>query len=77
MRITPLLLLAVVASIAHAHETLIDGRMHHLRGGSDVREWAEFPEKAEGQSLTVDFDAQPNAAEQTLWLRQIDVKQRW
>ncbi len=55
---------------------VIDARLHHLRAGTQ-REWSDFPAEAEGASLTVKFRAKPNAAEQTLRLRQQDVKQTW
>jgi hypothetical protein len=73
-----LLLVVSLLTISHlrAGERVIDSRLHHLRQG-DQREWAEFPEKAEGPNLTVRFEAQVNAAEQTLRLRQQDVKQTW
>ena len=55
---------------------VINGRLHHLRQGNQ-REWSDFPEQAEGPSLAVRFQAEANAAEQTLRLRQQDVKQTW
>ena len=59
-----------------AEPTVIDSRLHHLRAGTQ-REWADFPETAEGPSLTSKFRAKANSAEQTLRLRQQDVKQVW
>src|SRR5437868_14037348 len=61
---------------AVAAPTVLDARLHHLRAGT-VREWADFPAEAEGPSLTVRFRAAKNPAEQTLRLRQQDVKQTW
>jgi hypothetical protein len=61
---------------AAAGPLVIDARLHHLRAGTQP-EWSDFPAKAEGASLTVKFRAQPNATEQTLRLRQQDVKQTW
>jgi hypothetical protein len=55
---------------------VVDARLHHLRAGGQ-REWSDFPAEAEGASLTVKFRAQANAGEQTLRLRQQDVKQTW
>ncbi|MEZ6055200.1 MAG: CehA/McbA family metallohydrolase [Planctomycetaceae bacterium] len=55
---------------------ILDGAMHHLRGGVD-REWSSFPRSAEGDSLTLEFTTRSNATEQTLTLRQMDVRQRW
>jgi hypothetical protein len=72
----PMLCLFPTAFSVSAGERVLDARLHHLRLG-EPREWAEFPEKAEGPSLTVRFQAEPNAAEQTLRLRQQDVKQTW
>jgi hypothetical protein len=61
---------------APAKEQVLDARLHHLRQG-EQREWSDFPEKAEAPSLLVRFQAEANAAEQTLRLRQQDVKQTW
>ncbi|MBY0524829.1 MAG: CehA/McbA family metallohydrolase [Gemmataceae bacterium] len=63
-------------SATAAKEHVLDGRLHHLRNGKQ-REWRDFPEKPEGPSLVVRFQADANAAEQTLRLRQQDVKQTW
>jgi hypothetical protein len=57
-------------------ERILDPTLHHLRFGN-VREWSDFPEKAEGPSLTIRFQAEANATEWTLRLRQQDVKQTW
>lgn len=59
-----------------AKEVVLDAQLHHLRIGPQ-REWSEFPEQAEGPSLTLRFNAEANAGEQTLRLRQQDVKQTW
>lgn len=72
-------LVAVLAASARdsaAVEQMLDGRMYHLRSG-DEREWAEFPELAEGKVLSVTFAAEPSKAPYTLRLRHRDVKQRW
>lgn len=55
---------------------VLDVELHHLRIDGP-REWEEFSERPEAASLAVVFDADPNAAEQTLRLRQYDVKQDW
>src|SRR5207249_328525 len=73
--------LAAAASVlsfapAFAGPIVLDPKLHHLRAGT-VREWSDFPAEAEGSSLTVKFQAKRNAAEQTLRLRQQDVKQTW
>ena len=69
-------LAGLVAWPIAAAPTVLDDRLHHLRSGPD-REWADFPAQAEGPRLSVTFKANKNAAEQTLRLRQQDVKQTW
>jgi hypothetical protein len=64
------------ASAVHADERIILAGLHHLRV-STQREWSEFPERAQAQRLMVRFSAAANSAEQTLRLRQQDVKQQW
>src|SRR5688500_9550930 len=66
----------LAAAPAAAGPTVLDAGLHHLRAGA-TREWADFPADAEGPALTVKFRAARNAAEQTLRLRQQDVKQTW
>jgi hypothetical protein len=74
---SPVLLAFVLLPIpVAAGPVALDDRLHHLRAG-DEREWADFPAKAEGSRLTVPFRAAKNSAEQTLRLRQQDVKQTW
>src|SRR5262245_4173716 len=70
------LILCCLAAGAAAKETVLDPRLHHLRAGL-VREWSDFPEKAEGPSLSLTFRAKRNETEWTLRLRQQDVKQTW
>ncbi|HEV3440841.1 MAG TPA: hypothetical protein VG122_26035, partial [Gemmata sp.] len=55
---------------------VIDSRLHHLRAEAE-REWADFPVTAEGASFSTKFQATKNVGEQTLRLRQQDVKQTW
>ena len=74
--LAPALLVTLALGHAAAGPTVLDARMHHLRAG-DKQEWADFPAKAEGPSLTLRFRAAKNAGEQTLRLRQQDVKQTW
>ncbi len=50
--------------------------MRHLRIAG-AREWSAFPERPDAARLEVRFDAPPNPGEQTLRLRQQDVKQTW
>lgn len=66
--------LALVVPAA-AEVRILDAEMHHLRFGE--REWSEFPEEAEADRLQLAFEAKANDAEQTLILRQQDVKQQW
>jgi hypothetical protein len=54
----------------------LERRLIHLRSGA-VREWSDFPETPDGPRLDVTFEASKNAGEQTLMLRQQDVKQQW
>jgi hypothetical protein len=54
----------------------IEPRLLHLRSGGE-REWSSFPEKADGAHCSVKFAGSKNAGEQTLRLRQQDVKQAW
>lgn len=78
----PLLCVLLVTGIlrtapsAGAATRELDGGFHHLRIDGP-REWDEFPETPSGESLVVNFDAEANAHEQTLRLRQQDVKQLW
>ena len=67
---------SLCVSSTRAEERILDAKLHHLRAG-DVREWSEFPQKAEADGLTIKFAARQNAAAQTLRLRQQDVKQTW
>jgi len=65
-----------LSPVAQAAERILDARYHHLRLGPQ-REWSDFPEQAEGPTLEVRFRAEANTGEQTLRLRQQDVKQTW
>ena len=62
--------------IADAAEQVLTAKLHHLRSGA-VREWADFPEAAEGAELRLTFTSKANATEHTLRLRHRDVKQTW
>ncbi|HEV3386445.1 MAG TPA: CehA/McbA family metallohydrolase [Gemmata sp.] len=66
----------IASAPALAGPKVIDGRLHHLRVGIE-REWSDFPDTAEGANLTIKFQASKNGGEQTLRLRQQDVKQTW
>ena len=61
---------------AVAQHRVLEPKLVHLRSGVE-REWSEFPETAHGQRLDVTFAATKNDAEQTLFVRQQDVKQAW
>jgi hypothetical protein len=76
IRLISFLLLAAATSPAMATERILDGKLHHLRVGTQ-REWADFPLQAEAPSLIVRFQSERNAGEWTLHLRQQDVRQTW
>ncbi len=61
---------------AVAQHRVLEPKLVHLRSGIE-REWSEFPETAHGQRLDVTFALTKNDAEQTLFVRQQDVKQAW
>ncbi|MEK6257499.1 MAG: CehA/McbA family metallohydrolase [Planctomycetota bacterium] len=74
-------LLMLAATTAWADEAtskrrVIEPRLLHLRSGVE-REWSEFPETPHGQRLDATFDSTKNTTEQTLLVRQQDVKQVW
>src|SRR5688572_20249786 len=73
-----LLLLSLTFALSAAVPTdlVLSDRLHHLRSKAD-REWAEFPETAEGTELALVFDGTPNETERTLRLRHRDLKQLW
>ena len=66
----------LVSSAEFTGPLMLSERLHHLRIDGP-REWSEFPETPEGPRLELKFVARKNAAEQTLSLRQQDVKQPW
>lgn len=62
---------------ALASGEVLDSRMHHLRSGAEP-EWEEFAGKTpEGKRLDFKFQAEANAEDARLFIRQIDVKQDW
>jgi hypothetical protein len=74
-----LILFGLLASArpAGAQGRVLDAAQYHL-GTEGFPEWQEFVgKKPHGRRLELSFDAQANAAEQTLLLRQRDVKQGW
>src|SRR6266542_4691036 len=64
------------ADPVRAKERALEPRLRHLRVGAQ-REWSDFPEQADGESLTLTFQAVPNEREWTLRVRQLDVRQAW
>ena len=50
----------LLATAVSAKEIVLTHDLHHLRFGP-VREWSDFPEKAEGASLSLKFQAEKNA----------------
>jgi hypothetical protein len=75
-RLPMLLIVLAVASSVRAESRVLDGELHHLRCEGPP-EWTEFPASPESDRLECSFDAVQNPAEQTLRLRQQDVKQVW
>lgn len=71
-----ILIFGVQSFNGYGQKQVLDNAMHHIRNG-ELREWAEFPSKAEKRKLTVHFTSQTNQLNQTLYLRQYDVKQNW
>ena len=61
---------------AAAQRQVIEPKLLHLRSGVE-REWSEFPETSHSQRLDATFASTKNATEQTLFVRQQDVKQAW
>ncbi|MBK8506024.1 MAG: PHP domain-containing protein [Saprospiraceae bacterium] len=57
-------------------QLVLTEQLHHLRIGRE-REWTEFPEKQEATHLELKFEGRDNRSEQTIRLRQQDVKQAW
>jgi len=74
---TTLLLLLSAALPLRAQVRVLDAARHHL-GTEGFPEWQEFAgRKPHGRMLEVRFEAQSNPTEQTLLIRQRDVKQGW
>jgi hypothetical protein len=55
---------------------MLDPGWHHVRN-SGSREWSEFPADATNKKLEIQFISEANRGEQTLSLRQYDVKLNW
>jgi hypothetical protein len=69
-------LCGLILTAGQALSQILDSGWYHIRN-SDPREWTEFPQKAEKRKLQIIFATQPNTAEQTLSLRQYDIKLNW
>src|SRR5262245_45075169 len=67
---------ATLAAAADEPARWLERPLHHLRI-KGPREWSEFAETPERSHLELKFAATKNDAEQTLRLRQQDVKQAW
>jgi hypothetical protein len=61
---------------ASAEVRVLEADMHHVRIAGP-REWDTFPETAPRAKIEISFPAEANSGEQTLHLRQQDVKQSW
>lgn len=57
-------------------QLLIDSRFYHLRN-SEPREWSEFPERAFGKELLIEFEITHDEIPAAISLRQYDVKLEW
>lgn len=55
---------------------ILDSTRHNLRNG-EIREWSEFPAQVQEKKLVIHFSSERNDVEQTLSLRQNDVKLNW
>ncbi|MFA6544649.1 MAG: CehA/McbA family metallohydrolase [Limisphaerales bacterium] len=71
------LVLLLAALPVRAQLRVLDAARYHL-GTEGFPEWQEFAgQKPHGRRLELHFEAQRNEAEQTLLIRQRDVKQSW
>ena len=61
---------------AFCQKVILDSTRHHVRNG-EVREWSEFPAHSHEKKLSFQFFSQPGNDEQTIRIRQYDVKQEW
>lgn len=69
-------LMASAAVASQPARLAIEPQMRHVRSGAE-REWSEFPVAAPAKLLEAHFTAAKNTTEQTLLVRQQDVKQGW
>jgi hypothetical protein len=65
-----------VCGLADGGEQVVLAERVHLRLGEHL-EWSEFADSVPQQALQLRFNAEPNASEYSLRLRQEDVKQTW
>jgi hypothetical protein len=70
------LLLMVTATPLSAQPLVLEPDLVHLRSGPE-REWSTFPAEASGAAWTRRFTSAGSGTDQTLCLRQQDVKQGW
>jgi len=68
-------LLCLVIEVA-AQQQMLDSAVHYIRNG-DKPEWEDFNGRNLLKEFSIDFNAAENLSEQTLQLRQYDVKQSW
>ena len=69
-------LLVFCGNNSYSQIHVLDSTMHFLRNG-DVREWSAFPLNSEEKYLQLRFTSNNAQGDQTLSLRQYDVKQNW
>ncbi len=74
--LTLIISLSLPLSVFADSPQILDGKLHHLRI-EGPREWDDFPEVPEANSLVIQFDAAQNSEPVTIQLRQQDVKQNW
>jgi hypothetical protein len=72
------LLFLIPGFIQHANsqKQILDSSMHYIRNG-DKPEWEEFYNQSPIKGLSIQFQGEENFTEQTLQLRQYEVKQAW
>jgi hypothetical protein len=71
-----LLLLFCSVMQVSAQEQMLDSSMHYVSSGN-TPEWEEFNNRSPVKELIIQFHAKENLTEQTIGLRQYDVKQSW
>ena len=69
-------LVCLSVSVVQTDGQVIVSAMRHLRIEGQ-REWAEYSETPDGSQIDVSFEADANAEEWALRIRQVDVKQQW